>query len=446
MTAWVGDGDVALVTDFYELTMAQAYVATGALGEATFDLFVRSLPPTRNFLVAAGLADALGGLEAFRFSPEAVDYLAGLGRFTGDFLDYLRDFRFSGEVWAIPEGEAGFPSEPLLRVTAPLPEAQVVETFLLNTIGFQTMIASKAARVGLACQGRAFVDFSARRDHGADAALKAARASFIGGAAATSMTLAGLRYGIPVSGTMAHSYVMSYQHEADAFRDFARLFPADAVLLIDTYDTEQGAGAAAAVANELAPEGVTIRAVRLDSGDLAALAHSVRQILDAAGQPGIGIFASGDLDEWRIADLVAAGAPIDGFGVGTRMGTSEDAPSLGVVYKLVQDDHGPVMKLSAGKQTLPGRKQAWRADGHDVLGLDTEDVPGARPLLVEVMRDGAAIAGPESLEAARTRCANALATLPPRLLGLDGDEEPYEVRLSPGLEALVEQTRAGLGG
>ncbi len=446
MTTWVGDEDVALVTDFYELTMAQAYVATGAFGEATFDLFVRSLPPTRRFLIAAGLADALGGLESFRFSPEAVGYLAGLGRFTEEFLDYLREFRFSGDVRAIPEGEAAFPTEPLLRVTAPLPEAQVVETFLLNTIGFQTMVASKAARVGLACQGRPFVDFSARRDHGADAALKAARAAFIGGAAATSMTLAGLRYGIPVSGTMAHSFVMSYEDEADAFRDFARLFPADAVLLIDTYDTEEGARIAAAVANELVPEGITIRAVRLDSGDLAALAHSVRAILDEAGQPGIGIFASGDLDEWRIAELLAAGAPIDGFGVGTRMGTSEDAPSLGVVYKLVQDDHGPVMKLSSGKVTLPGRKQAWRAGGHDVLALESEDVPSARPLLVEVMRSGERVLNGEPLKAARTRRAAAVGALPPRLLGLDGDSETYDVRLSPGLAALVESTRAGLGG
>ncbi len=445
MTAWVSDGDVALVTDFYELTMAQAYVATGAFGEATFDLFVRRLPPTRRFLIAAGLADALAGLEAFRFSAEAVGYLAGLRRFTDEHLDYLADFRFTGDVWAIPEGQAVFPTEPLLRVTAPLPEAQLVETFLLNTIGFQTMIASKAARVGLACEGRDFVDFSARRDHGADAALKAARASYIGGAAATSMTLAGLRYGIPVSGTMAHSFVMSYEEEADAFRDFARLFPEDAVLLIDTYDTEDGARTAAAVANELAPEGVTIRAVRLDSGDLAGLARSVRRILDQAGQPRIGIFASGDLDEWRIAELLAAGAPIDGFGVGTRMGTSEDAPSLGVVYKLVEDDHGPVMKLSAGKQTLPGRKQAWRADGHDVLALEGEDVPGARPMLSEVMRSGEIIVA-EPLDAARTRCANSLANLPPGLLGLDGDAEPYEVRRSAGLDALVARTRAGLGG
>ncbi len=444
MTAWVSDADVALVTDFYELTMAQAYTATGAVADATFDLFVRRLPATRRFLVAAGLADALAGLEAFAFGDETLDYLARLDRFTPQFLDYLSGFRFSGEVWAMPEGELAFPNEPLLRVTAPLPEAQLVETFLLNTIGFQTMIASKAARVALACRGRRFVDFSARRDHGADAALKGARAAYIGGAAATSMTLAGLRYGIPVSGTMAHSFVMSYEDEADAFREFARMFPGNAVLLIDTYDTEAGAALAAEVANELAGEGITVRGVRIDSGDLARLSRSVRRILDDAGQPGIQIFVSGDLDEWQIAEMVGAGVPVDAFGVGTRLGTSNDAPYLGVVYKLVEDNDGPVMKLSAGKATLPGRKQVWRAGDHDILGLAGEDVAG-RPLLQEVMAAGKRTTEPEPLDYLRERRAGAVAALPSRLHTLTGEERPYEVRLSPGLRALETAVRRERG-
>ncbi len=446
MSAWVGTGNLALLTDFYELTMAQTYVATGAVAPSTFDLFVRNLPVNRRFLVAAGLDTALAGLESFRFSAESVAYLGSLGRFDEAFLDYLRAFRFGGDVSAIPEGEVAFENEPLLRVTAPLPEAQLVETFLLNTIGFQTMIASKAARMAIACGEKRFVDFSARRDHGADAALKGSRATFIGGAAATSMTLAGMEYGIPVSGTMAHSYVLSYPSEADAFRDYARMFPEDAVLLIDTYDTEEGARVAAAVATELAPEDIHIRGVRLDSGDLGRLSTSVRKILDDAGHPDIQIFASGDLDEWRIVEMVGAGCPIDAFGVGTRMGTSADAPSLGVVYKLVDDDDGPVMKLSSGKVTLPGRKQIWRRDDYDVLALDGEAIEGGRPLLVEVMAGGTRLAAPEPLAAIQARRAAAVAGLPSRLRTLTGRERPYEVRLSAGLEALAAAVTAELEG
>ena len=446
MSPWVADGNVALATDFYELTMAHAYHAADNVGPATFDLFVRDLPDHRRFLVAAGLASALDALEAMRFGPDAIAYLRSSGRFTEGFLDYLAGWRFTGSVWGMAEGEVVFPDEPILRVTAPLPEAQLVETFLLNTIGFQTMIASKAARVAIAAGDRNFVDFSARRDHGADAALKGARAAYIGGAAATSMTLAGQLYGIPVSGTMAHSFVMGYDDEAAAFRDFARQFPDSSVLLIDTYDTEEGAAVAARVATDLASEGVEIRGVRLDSGDVAHLSRRVRAILDEAGHPGIQIFASGDLDEWRIAELVAAGSPIDAFGVGTRMGTSHDAPSLNVVYKLVATEDGPVVKLSAGKATMPGRKQVWRHTDHDLIGLDWEHAPTGRPLLTEVMVDGARAGPSEPLAGIRQRRAAAVAALPDRLRRLTGPEEAYPVRISAELAALTEQTQRAHAG
>lgn len=444
MTVWVSSDTVSMVTDFYELTMAQAYHATEAFAPATFDLFVRNLPPERRFLVAAGLEDAVSALEEFRFGSGSLEYLASLNRFRPDFLRYLGDLRFSGDIWAVAEGEVVFQNEPIIRVTAPLPEAQLVETFLLNTIGFQTMIASKAARVAIAAGDRRFVDFSARRDHGADAALKGARAAFIGGAAATSMTLAGQMYGIPVSGTMAHSFVMSYADEAEAFRQFGRLFPDSAVLLIDTYDTEEGARIAARVATELTEEGVAIRGVRLDSGDLARLSVAVRQILDQAGHRDIQIFASGDLDEHRIAEMAAAGCPIDAFGVGTRMGTSADAPSLGVVYKLVATGAGPVMKLSTGKVTIPARKQVWRMGDHDLLTHADEHVPEGRPLLSEVMSDGKRRTDPEPLENMRRRRAKAVAALPSRLRSLVGHEPPYEVRLSNRLADLTSELQTSL--
>lgn len=433
---WVNDSNAALLTDLYELTMAASYHSLGSREVATFDLFVRSLPEQRRFLIAAGLEQALGYLESLRFDDEAIAYLASLGRFKDGFLEHLASLRFSGDVWAVPEGEAVFAPEPLVRVTAPIIEAQIVESFLLNCITFQTMVASKAARVSIACRGRTFVDFSLRRDHGADAALKAARASYIAGAAATSNVLAGKIFGIPVSGTMAHSYVMSFEDEEDAFRAFARDFPDDTVLLIDTYDVEEGARRAARVAQELAPEGVRISGVRIDSGDLSDRARAVRKILDDAGLPHVRVIASGDLDEYAIDALLCDGAPIDAFGVGTQMGTSADAPSLGGVYKLVEDPGGPKVKLSTGKVTLPGRKQVWRADDHDVIALEHEEVPGARPLLVKVMEGGERTSGPEPLDAVRARCRATLDALPAELRALEpGPGRP--VRLSEGLSDLV---------
>ncbi|HXT50936.1 MAG TPA: nicotinate phosphoribosyltransferase [Thermoanaerobaculia bacterium] len=435
----------ALLTDLYELTMAAAYDAAGMEGEATFELFVRALPGERNFLVACGLAGALDYLEGLRFTGRDLDYLRTLGLFTEAFLKRLASLRFTGDVWAMSEGRVAFAGEPLLVVRAPLLEAQLVETFLLNALTFPTLVASKAARVAIACVGRPFVDFSARRDHGPDAALLAARAAFVGGAAATATVEAGARWGIPVSGTMAHSYVMAVGDEEAAFRAFARQFGDRSVLLIDTFDTLEGARRAARVARELAAEGIHLRAVRLDSGDLAALALAVRQILDDGGAEDVEIFASGDLDETRIAALLAGGAPIDGFGVGTRLGTGGDAPTLSTVYKLVEDAQGPKMKLSTGKATLPGRKQVFREirDGvplRDVIALADEELAG-EPLLELVMRAGWRLAPPEPLTAAQARCREDVARLPQPLRDL-AVQQPYEVALSPRLRELVARLTA----
>jgi nicotinate phosphoribosyltransferase len=426
-----------LFTDLYELTMAASYFANGLNHRATFDLFVRSLPEQRNFLVAAGLDDVLTYLETLRFSTTAVDYLAGLGLFADDFLTFLAGLRFTGEVRAVAEGEVVFGNEPIVEITAPLIEAQIIETFVINQVAFQTMVASKAARVAIACGHRPFVDFSARRDHGIDAAIKTARAATIGGAAATSLVEAGRRYGLPVTGTMAHAYVMSFDDEADAYRAYARDFPGNAIFLVDTYDTIEGAERAARVALELADRGVHVRGVRLDSGDLGSLAKQVRTILDDAGLTSVEILASGDLDEHRIAELVAAGAPIDSFGVGTRLGTSHDHPSLGAVYKLVEDELGPRMKLSEGKVTFPGRKQVHRLADHDVLALLSEEVPEGRALMTTQMRAGRRLArpGPSLTEMSERRRA-AVSALPSALREL-GPVAPYEVRISDGLATMV---------
>lgn len=453
--AWVDDANVALLTDLYELTMSAAYHASGASESvATFELFVRRLPERRNFLVAAGLEQALAYLETATFDADAIDYLRSLRMFDDAFLRRLRAFRFSGDVWAVPEGEVVFAGEPLLTVSAPLLEAQLVETFLLNAVLFQTMVASKAARVALACRSGAgappFADFSARRDHGADAAVKAARATYIGGASSTSNVLAGSLFGIPLSGTMAHAYVMTFEREVDAFRCFLRTFPNQAVLLIDTYDTDEGARRAVAVAHELADEGVRLQGVRIDSGDLASVAVRVRRILDDGGLGDARIVASGDLDEYRIAELLDGGAPIDSFGVGTRLGTSADEPALGGVYKLVEDAAGPKMKRSPGKLTLPGRKQVHRfVDGsgrvtHDVMSLRDEDVPGGRPLLRPVMTAGHVVHH-EPLVAMRDRALASIGSLADVLLRLD-ERHDFRVEHSPGLHALAEATEASSTG
>lgn len=440
-TPWVSSANAAMLVDLYELTMAASYHAQGMYGRATFDLFVRALPPDRGFLVSCGLADALDYLATMSFDAEAVGYLDSLDLFPAAFLEYLGDLTFMGDVWAIPEGEVAFAQEPIVRISASLIEAQIVETFLLNCIGFQTLIASKAARVNIACGDRAFVDFSPRRDHGADAALKAARAAYIGGASATSNVLAGAEYGLPLSGTMAHSYVMAFEDEIDAFRAFTRDFPDNSVLLIDTFDPITGARRAAEVGKELRQKGHDLAGVRIDSGDLAQLSAQVRGILDDAGLTGARIIASGDMNEHRIAGLLGDGAPIDSFGVGTELGTSGDAPSLGFVYKLVADDEGPKIKLSTEKITLPGVKQVYRyaVDGryhHDVIGLAAEDPGEGEPLMTQVMKEGQPISAPDPLGSIRARCADALDRLPHGLRALR-DPEPYEVRKSEALQGLV---------
>jgi nicotinate phosphoribosyltransferase len=446
----VDDANIALFTDLYELTMSASYHAHDLDQPATFDLFARHLPPERGYLVSCGLDSALDYLEHLHFDDVAVDYLRSLDLFDESFLSLLSTLRFTGEVRAIPEGELVFPNEPILQVTAPLVEAQLVETFLLNCIGYQTMIATKAARVATACGDRTFVDFSPRRDHGTDAALKTARAAYVGGAAGTSLVLAGLEYGLELSGTMAHSYVMRFDNEADAFLTYAHDFPGRAIFLIDTYDTERAARIVVELAGKLAPEGLLPRAVRLDSGDVDTLSRSVRNILDEGGLTDVKIFASGDLDEYRIQQLVSAGAPVDAFGVGTQLGTSGDAPHVAVVYKLVEDADGPKVKLSTDKVTLPGRKQVFRReDGSaapsDVLALLDEPVANARPVLQPVMRDGKRVGHREALSALRDRCRASVASLPARLRALEPEGPPYEVRISPGLDALVRRLHEQLG-
>ena len=432
--------------------MAASYHARGLDEPATFDLFFRDLPGQRRFLVACGLEQALDYLEGLRFDDDSLSYLGSLDLFEASFLHRLRELRFTGEVWAVPEGEAVFAQEPLLRVTAPLIEAQLVETYLLNCLSHQTMVASKAARVALACGDHDFMDFSARRVQGPDAALRGSRASYVAGAWATSLTLAGKVFGMPVSGTMAHSYVMRFAEEADAYRAFARDHPERAVLLIDTYDTVAGARLVVEVARELAAEGVKVRAVRLDSGDLASLAREVRSVLDEGGLDEVRIIVSGDLDEHRIASLLSDGAPIDSFGVGTKMGASTDAPSLNAVYKLVEDADGPKLKLSADKVTLPGRKQVHRMSGgttyeRDVIALQGEEVPGGEGLLEPVLVDGARTSPSPPLEAVRKRCRRTLQCLPQRLRQLELEPfPPYPVELSAGVEALLAQVGRAHGG
>jgi nicotinate phosphoribosyltransferase len=430
----------ALLVDLYELTMGESYLAEGtAKRPATFQLFCRRLPRGWGYLVAAGLDDALTYLERLRFSVDDLAYLESTGLFSAAFLDRLARLRFTGEVRAMPEGMLFFPDEPVLEVTAPLLEAQLVETAVLNQIHFQSLIAGKAARCVDVAQGRKLVDFSLRRTHGAEAGLKVARASYLAGFDSTSNMLAGRLYGIPIAGTMAHSYVECFEDEHAAFEAFTRSYPHSSTLLVDTYDTVEGARQAARVAHALADGGSRLGAVRLDSGDLLELSRRVRRVLDEDGLHEVTIFASGSLDEREIWRLLSAGAPIDGFGVGSKLGVSADAPYLDMAYKLVAFDGRPVLKLSAGKATLPAAKQVWRKteDGRlagDLVALADEAAPeGAEPLLRAVMQDGVRL-GQETLEAARARAAEQRAALPPeqRLL----DARPYPVELSPPLAAL----------
>jgi nicotinate phosphoribosyltransferase len=438
---------LALFTDLYELTMMQAYLAERMNGIATFSLFVRRLPPHRNFLIACGLEQVLAYLEDLHFSNDDIAYLASLNRFSTPFLESLRAFRFTGDVHAVPEGTPVFANEPLLEIVAPISEAQLVETCVMNQIQLQTLLASKAARVVAAARGRAVVDFGARRTHGVDAAVDGARAFYIAGARATSNVLAAQRYGIPVAGTMAHSYIQAHADEGEAFRAFAREFPGT-TLLVDTYETLDGIRSVIDVIKRL-PDPVHVAAVRLDSGDLVALTRESRGLLDAAGLHGVRIFVSSSLDEYRIDALLSAGAPIDGFGVGTAMSVSADAPSLDIVYKLAEySGHGRT-KLSHDKPILPGRKQLFRHDENgeaieDVIAKADEHLDG-RPLLTPVMRNGRRVApSADALDNARERAARELARLPARVRSLEAADPPYSVRVSAALERHHAEVRAGV--
>lgn len=441
---------LALVTDLYELTMAEAYLRAGETGTATFSLYIRRLPPSRRYLVVAGLEEALDYLEGLRFTAEDIAYLRGTGRFSEDLLGYLHALRFRGDVRAVPEGRVVFAEEPLLEVTAPIIEAQIIETYLMNVIHLHTVLATKAARCVDAARGRVVVDFGLRRAHGLEAGMAAARAAYIAGCAATSNVAAGRRWGIPLSGTMAHSFVTAFPSELDAFRAYAHTYPDATTLLIDTYDTLQGARHAVRVADELARAGHRLRAVRIDSGDVLHLSREVRAILDAGGHPEVQIFVSGGLDEYQIAALLDAGAPIDGFGVGTRMDASEDAPTLEAAYKLVEYGGRPAFKLSPGKATLAGRKQVWRRSGPDgrfagdVIAAADEVIVDAEPLLVPVMAGGRRLRPPEPLEAVRARCLAERDRLPDALRRIDG-EGSYPVELSPRLRALQQEARQATG-
>lgn len=438
----------ALFTDLYELTMLQAYLEEGMEDTAVFSLFVRRLPPRRNYLMACGLDDALTALETLQFDAAALSYLQSLGRFSTRFLEFLAQFRFTGDVHAVPEGTPVFASEPILEVVAPIAEAQLVETIVMNQVHLQTLLASKAARVVEAAAGRPVVDFGARRAHGLDAGLKAARAFYIAGVASTSNLAAGQAYGLPVAGTMAHSYVQAHDDELQAFRSFAALYP-DTVLLVDTYDTRAGVEKVVALAHALGAD-FRVSAIRLDSGDLGRLAVEARRILDDAGLQRVGIFASGGLNEDIVARLVADGAPIDGFGVGTDMGVSADAPALDIVYKLVEYGGRGRIKLSPGKELLPGRKQIFRIerDGladRDVLARDGDACDG-RPLLQPVMQRGQRLpAGRVALSAAREWARRQREGLPPRVRRLAGSRPPYRVDLGPALREAAATVRRSRG-
>ncbi len=431
-----------LLTDLYQLTMLEGYFRQEMFAEAVFDFFVRRLPPGWNFLLAAGLEQVLDFLERARFEPEEIEWLRGTGRFSGEFLDWLAGFRFTGSVDAMPEGTLCFPDEPLLRVTAPLPQAQLVETRLINLLQYQTLIASKAARCRLAAPEKLLVDFGLRRAHGAEAGMLAARASYLAGFAGSSNVLAGMRYGLPIFGTMAHAFVQAHDDETEAFEHFARAQPGNVVLLIDTYDTEAAASRLGALARRLEADGIRIKAVRIDSGDLADHAHKVREILDAQGLQRVGIFASGDLDEFRLQQLAQSRAPIDGYGIGTRLVTAADHPYLNCAYKLQEYAGRPRRKRSEGKATWPGRKQVWRRFNDageplgDLIGL-VDEVPEGRPLLEPVMREGRRLHPPVSLERIRERVVATVATLPGPLTSLSDATPPYPVIISDGLQQLA---------
>jgi len=434
----------ALLTDLYQLTMLQGYLRRGMDETAVFEFFVRDLPDSRNFLVAAGLEHVLEYLERLHFGPEELEWLNSCGMFSKDFVDYLAQLRFTGDVHAMPEGTVFFANEPIVRITAPLPQAQLVESRLINLLHFQTLIASKAARSVLVAPDKLLVDFGLRRAHGAEAGLLAARAAYLAGFAGTATALAAPAFGIPVYGTMAHSFIEAHASEAEAFETFARAQPGNVTLLIDTYDTEAGANKVVQLAPALARDGITVNAVRIDSGDLVEHARRVRKILDEGGLTDVKIFASGNLNEYLLEEMTNAEAPIDGFGVGTHLDTSADAPYLDCAYKLQEYAGTPRRKRSEGKATWPGRKQVYRQ--YDEAGLiradiltvegDLQDGDG---LIVPVMKNGRRLAPATPLEESRRLAMDQAARLSVAVRRLM-EPNPSPVAISAALEALAERT------
>lgn len=432
-----------LFTDLYELTMAAAYYNHKILSEATFSMFIRGYGSKRNYFVAAGLENILKELASFHFSVDEIIFLKKTGLFPDDFLKYLKNLTFTGQVFAMPEGTIFFANEPVIEITAPIMEAQILETFLLNAIGFPTMIATKASRCIHAAKGIPLLDFSLRRTHGQDAGMNVARSAYIAGFAATSNVLAGKRYGISISGTMAHSFISAFDDEREAFKAYAKTFPNNSVFLIDTYDTLEGARHAARIAKEMKKEGTHPIGVRLDSGDMAQLSIQVREILDRAGLKDMKIFASSDFDEFKIADAVKKNAKIDSFGVGTRLGVSADAPYLDIVYKLVRFKGRNVKKLSPGKITLAGKKQIFRKIDsrgmyqEDIIGLRDEKIEGGTPLLEKVMANGKPVHPYPSLQEIRERFANNFSCLEKKCKSLE-DTYDYPVKISDSLKELQD--------
>ena len=438
---------LSLFTDLYELTMAQAYWQAGVTAQACFSLFVRRLPTDRGYLLFSGLEDMLDALSGMRFSDDDIVFLRSLGLFDEDFLDYLRCLRFGGCVRALREASIFFANEPVLEVTAPVIEAQIVETLLLNQFNVQTMLATKAARVVSAADGRAVVDFAARRTQGIDSAIKFARAAYIAGFAGTSNVLAAKRYGILAVGTMAHSFITSFDSELEAFGAYAASFPDNSTFLVDTYDTIEGIRNAITVAKRMREQGHELNAIRLDSGDLLALSIEARSMLDAASLPEVQVLASGGLDEFQIESLLSLGATIDGFGVGTNVGTSADYPWLDCVYKMVEYDGRPTMKLSEDKETLVGAKQVFRYVGEDgmyagdVIGCTDEPVlEGTEMLLSEVMRDGRRLEVAPSLAELQQRCSSEIGRLSDTQKQLRSPDE-YPVRVSERLQARQQRAK-----
>ncbi|MCA1408338.1 nicotinate phosphoribosyltransferase [Ensifer sp. IC3342] len=436
----------ALFTDLYELTMLDAYHSLSMDDVAVFSLFVRKLPPERNFLVACGVEELLDDIEELRFHEDDIAHLVSLGRFRPEFLDWLRSFRFSGEIFAVAEGTPVFANEPILEVIAPIAEGQLLETLILNQIGFQTVIASKAARIVEAANGRAVVDFGSRRAHGMDAAIKGARAAYLAGVSATSNVEAGRRYGIPVAGTVAHSFVQAFPNEMESFRRLSERFP-ETTLLVDTYDTIVGVRTVVNLARKM-KSAFKVRAIRLDSGDLLELSRESRRLLDEGGLQHVKIFASGGLDEWSIEGLLRAGAPIDAFGVGTDMMVSPDAAALDIAYKLTEYAGIGRMKLSANKVTLPGRKQAFRhirngAAVGDTIGRGYEDLSGRR-LLEPVMTEGRRMRACKSLATIADETRMLIRELPPHLRALKHAALAYPIHISSELADYEAQTRRRL--